>query len=154
MPSRISRVVFAFTAANPRRKRSSADGGRRLCGMLQRMRARIMSNIRSTSWAQRQIRSRRFTTDNGYSHRTTWPNLKRCSIVPTVALGSPDTVLYLAALLNAGTLAGIDQGGLPLGSWLQKVFDVATGAGVSVDDWKAAFHLELGPLAHWPQSAR
>ena len=72
----------------------------------------------------------------------------------SLALGSTDTVLYLATLLNPGRLAGIDQGGLPLGSWLQKVFDVATGAGVSVDDWKAAFDLELGSLADWPQSAR
>jgi hypothetical protein len=72
----------------------------------------------------------------------------------SLALGSADTVLYLATLLNPGRLAGIDQGGLPLGSWLQKVFDVATGAGVSVDDWKAAFDLELGSLADWPQSAR
>ena len=72
----------------------------------------------------------------------------------SLALGSADTVLYLATLLNPSRLAGIDQGGLPLGSWLQKVFDVATGAGVSVDDWKAAFDLELGSLADWPQSAR
>ena len=72
----------------------------------------------------------------------------------SLALGSADTVLYLATLLNPGRLAGIDHGGLPLGSWLQKVFDVATGAGVSVDDWKAAFDLELGSLADWPQSAR
>ncbi|PYL34914.1 MAG: hypothetical protein DMF35_03715 [Verrucomicrobia bacterium] len=72
----------------------------------------------------------------------------------SLALGSADTVLYLATLLNPSRLAGIDQGGLPLGSWLQKVFDVATRAGVSVDDWKAAFDLELGSLADWPQSAR
>jgi hypothetical protein len=72
----------------------------------------------------------------------------------SLALGSADTVLYLATLLNPSRLAGIDQGGLPLGSWLQKVFDVATRAGVSVDDWKAAFDLELGSLAEWPQSAR
>jgi len=72
----------------------------------------------------------------------------------SLSLGSADTVLYLATLLNPSRLAGIDQGGLPLGSWLQKVFDVATRAGVSVDDWKAAFDLELGSLADWPQSAR
>jgi len=72
----------------------------------------------------------------------------------SLALGSADTVLYLATLLSPSRLAGIDQGGLPLGSWLQKVFDVATRAGVSVDDWKAAFDLELGSLADWPQSAR
>ena len=72
----------------------------------------------------------------------------------SLALGTADTFLYLATLLNPDRLAGIHQGGLPLGAWLQKVFDAAARAGVTVDDWKAAFDLELGSLADWPQSAR
>src|SRR6266568_1792825 len=72
----------------------------------------------------------------------------------SLALGTSETFLYLATLLNPDRLAGIDQGGLPLGSWLQKVFDTAARAGVTVDDWKAAFDLELGSLAEWPQSGR
>lgn len=72
----------------------------------------------------------------------------------SLALGTADTFLYLATLLNPDKLAGINQGGLPLGSWLQKVFDAAARAGVTVDDWKAAFDLELGSLADWPRSAR
>ena len=72
----------------------------------------------------------------------------------SLALGTPETFFYLATLLNPDRLAGINQGGLPLGSWLQKVFDAAAKAGVTVDDWKAAFDLELGSLADWPQSAR
>src|ERR1041384_2782374 len=51
---------------------------------------------------------------------------------------TPDTFLYLATLLNPDRLAGINQGGLPLGSWLQKVFDAAARAGLTTDDWKAA----------------
>jgi hypothetical protein len=72
----------------------------------------------------------------------------------SLALGTADTFLYLATLLNPDRLAGINQGGLPLGSWLQKVFDAAARTGVTVDDWKAAFDLELGSLADWPQSGR
>ena len=72
----------------------------------------------------------------------------------SLELGTSETFLYLATLLNPDRLAGINQGGLPLGSWLQKVFDTAARAGVTVDDWKAAFDLELGSLADWPQSAR
>ena len=72
----------------------------------------------------------------------------------SLALGTADTFLYLATLLNPDRLAGINQGGLPLGSWLQKVFDAAARAGVTVNDWKAAFDLELGSLADWPQSGR
>jgi hypothetical protein len=72
----------------------------------------------------------------------------------SLALGTSETFLYLATLLNPDRLAGINQGGLPVGSWLQEVFDTAARAGVTVDDWKAAFDLELGSLADWPQSAR
>jgi hypothetical protein len=72
----------------------------------------------------------------------------------SLTLGTPETFLYLATLLNPDRLAGINQGGLPLGSWLQKVFDAAARAGVTVDDWKTAYDLELGSLADWPQSAR
>ena len=47
----------------------------------------------------------------------------------SLALGTADTFLYLATLLNPDRLAGINQGGLPVGSWLQKVFDTAARAG-------------------------
>src|SRR5437588_7947843 len=72
----------------------------------------------------------------------------------SLALGTADTFLSLATLLNPDRLAGINQGGMPVGSWLQKVFDAAARTGVTVDDWKAAFDLELGSIADWPQSAR
>lgn len=69
-------------------------------------------------------------------------------------LGAAETFLYLATLLNPDRLAEINQAGLPTGTWLQKVFDAAARAGVTTDDWKAAFDLELGSLADWPQSSR
>ena len=72
----------------------------------------------------------------------------------SLALGTSETFLYLATLLNPDRLAGINQGGLPVGGWLQKVFDVTSKAGVTVDDWKAAFDLELGSLADWPPNSR
>jgi len=62
--------------------------------------------------------------------------------------------LYLATLLNPDRLAGINQGGLPVGGWLQKVFDASARAGVTVADWKTAFDLELGSLADWPPNSR
>jgi hypothetical protein len=72
----------------------------------------------------------------------------------SLALGTSETFLYLTTLLNPDRLAGINQGGLPVGAWLQKVFDVTTQAGVTVDDWKAAFDMELGSLADWPPNSR
>lgn len=75
-------------------------------------------------------------------------------IQSSLALGTSETFLYLATLLNPDRLAGINQGGLPVGGWLQKVFDVTAHAGVTVDDWKAAFDMELGSLADWPPNSR
>jgi len=72
----------------------------------------------------------------------------------SLALGTSETFLYLATLLNPDRLAGISQDGLPVGGWLQKVFDVTARAGVTVDNWKAAFDMELGSLADWPQNSR
>lgn len=72
----------------------------------------------------------------------------------SLALGTSETFLYLATLLNPDRLAGINEGGLPVGGWLQKVFDAAARAGVTVDDWKTAFDLELGSLADWPPNSR
>ena len=69
-------------------------------------------------------------------------------------LGTPETFLYLTTVLNPDRLSRINQGGLPTGAWLEKVFDAAARAGVTVDDWKAAFDLELGSLADWPQDSR
>jgi hypothetical protein len=71
----------------------------------------------------------------------------------SLSLGTTDTFFYLATLLNPDRLAGINQVGLPLASWLQKVFDATARAGVTPDDWKAAFDLELGSLGDWPQTA-
>ena len=71
----------------------------------------------------------------------------------SLTLGTPDTLFYLSTLLNPDRLAGINQAGLPLGSWLQKVFAAGARAGLTADDWKTAFDLELGSLADWPQSA-
>ena len=69
-------------------------------------------------------------------------------------LGTADTFLYLATLFNPDRLGGLNQAALPTGTWLQKVFDAAARAGVTADDWKAAFDLELGSLADWAQNAR
>jgi len=70
-------------------------------------------------------------------------------------LGTGDTVLYLATLLNLEKLAGLNQPGstAPIAAWLQKMFDVASRNGITIDDWKAAFDLELGSLADWPATA-
>ena len=68
-------------------------------------------------------------------------------------LGTADTFLYLATLINPDNIARLNQAALPAGTWLQKVFNATAGARMTVDDWKAAFDLELGSLADWPQNS-
>ncbi len=71
------------------------------------------------------------------------------------ALGTTDTILYVATLLDPDRLSALSQIGnaTPASRWLQKVFDVASRQGVTAADWNAAFDLELGSLADWPPPA-
>ncbi|HZR77976.1 MAG TPA: hypothetical protein VFA58_02150 [Chthoniobacterales bacterium] len=73
----------------------------------------------------------------------------------SIKLGSSDTFLFVAALLNPDRFVGAGQTGttVPLSGWFQKVFEVAARTGVTVDEWKAAFDLEASALAEWPQTA-
>jgi hypothetical protein len=73
----------------------------------------------------------------------------------SLELGTKDTFLYLATLLNVEKFAALDQPGVgPLASGLKKLFDAAARNGVTVEDWKAAFQLELGSLGDWPERSR
>ncbi len=73
----------------------------------------------------------------------------------SVGLGTKDTFFYLATVLNPEKFAALNQTGVgaPFTGWLQTLFDAASRNGVTVDDWKTAFELELGSLADWPATA-
>ena len=78
--------------------------------------------------------------------------LKRSS----AALGTADTFFYLATLLNPEKFDSLSQaGGIgALGARFQKFFQATLRSGITADDWRAAFELELGSLADWPANAR
>jgi len=70
----------------------------------------------------------------------------------SVALGTKETFFYLAMLLNLGErIDTLNQAGSLAGA---KIFQGLADSGVTADDWKAAFGLELGSLADWPSSAQ
>jgi hypothetical protein len=73
----------------------------------------------------------------------------------SVQLATTDTFLFLANLLNFERLGAADQtaGLTPLGGWFRKVYDVSARAGITLDDWKAAFEPEAGSLGDWPENA-
>ena len=70
----------------------------------------------------------------------------------SVALGTKETFFYLAMLLNlGGRIDTLNQAASLAGA---KIFQGLADSGVTADDWKAAFGLELGSLADWPSSAQ
>jgi hypothetical protein len=71
----------------------------------------------------------------------------------SLKLGSRDTFLYLASLVNFSKqlpLFDPGAGGTFLGAGLQKIGRALAAANIAVEDWKAAFGSELGMLAEWP----
>src|SRR5437870_6863863 len=69
----------------------------------------------------------------------------------SVSLGTKETFFYLSMLLNLGERTNtLNQAASFAGA---KIFEALADSGITADDWKAAFGLELGSLADWPSSA-
>ena len=77
------------------------------------------------------------------------PTLTRSSLT----LGTKETFFYLSMLLNLGERMETLNQAAGLSGMTQKFAQAFSDSGITVDDWKAAFGLELGSLADWPSSA-
>jgi len=71
----------------------------------------------------------------------------------SLTLGTKDTVFYLSMLLNVGQKFEALSQAAGVGGATQKLFQTFSNSGITADDWKAGFGLELGSLADWPSSA-
>jgi hypothetical protein len=70
----------------------------------------------------------------------------------SLSLGTKETFLYLAMLLNLGErMDTLNQAAAFAGT---KIFQALSDSGITPADWKAAFGIELGSLATWPSGAR
>lgn len=70
----------------------------------------------------------------------------------SLSLGSKETFLYLAMLLNLGEkMDALNQAASFAGT---KIFQALSDSGITPADWKAAFGVEVGSLASWPSGAR
>src|SRR5215468_1493568 len=70
----------------------------------------------------------------------------------SLSLGTKETFLYLAMLLNLGErMDTLNQAAAFAGT---KIFQALSDSGITAADWKAAFSTELGLLADWPSGAR
>src|SRR5207237_8334931 len=68
----------------------------------------------------------------------------------SLSLGTRETFLYLAMLLNLGErMDTLKQAAAFAGT---KIFQAFSDSGITAADWKAAFGIELGSLANWPSS--
>jgi hypothetical protein len=71
----------------------------------------------------------------------------------SLTLGTKDTVFYLSMLLNVGQKFEALSQAAGVGGATQKLFQTFSNSGITADDWKAGFGLELGSVADWPSSA-
>jgi hypothetical protein len=70
----------------------------------------------------------------------------------SLSLGTKETFLYLAMLLNLGErMDTLNQAAAFAGT---KLFQALSDSGITAADWRAAFGIEVGSLASWPPSAR
>jgi len=94
--------------------------------------------------------------DNGKIHDVLFlgmPKLERETKLTrsSLSLGTKETFFYLSMLLNLGEkIDTLNQAAALAGT---KLFQALADSGITADDWKAAFGLELGSLADWPSSA-
>lgn len=99
--------------------------------------------------------------ERGKIHEVTFvgmPKLAEAKLTQSsLTLGTKDTFLYLAMLLNLGQkfdTINRATGNAAVGAGWQKALQAFARTGVSGDDWKAAFGVELGAVADWPESTR
>jgi len=71
----------------------------------------------------------------------------------SLTLGTKETFFYLSMLLNLGERMETLNQAAGFSGITQKLAQAFSDSGVTADDWKAAFGLELGSLADWPSSA-
>jgi hypothetical protein len=94
--------------------------------------------------------------DNGKIHDVLFLGMPKLEHEATltrssVSLGTKETFFYLSMLLDLGEkIDTLNQAAAFAGT---KVFQVLADSGITADDWKAAFGLELASLADWPSSA-
>ena len=72
----------------------------------------------------------------------------------TLSIASPDTFLYLATIINLQRLDWSQMLGTAAAGPAAGQMQALAQAGVTPDDWKAAFGDEVSLIADWPTSAR
>jgi hypothetical protein len=82
------------------------------------------------------------------------PKLERNTALTrsSASLGTKETFFYLSLLLNLGDKKDALNQSVAAFSGA-KIFQALADSGITADDWKAAFGLELSSLADWPSSA-
>ena len=94
--------------------------------------------------------------ENGKIHDVFYlrmPNLEQNATLTrsSLSIGTKETFLYLALLLNLGErMDTLNQAAALAGT---KIFQALSDSGVTAPDWKGAFGTEVSSLAQWPSTA-
>jgi len=110
----------------------------------------LLEKVRSISGAMR--------FENGKIHDLLFlgmPKLEQDAALTrsSLTLGTKETFFYLSMLLNVGQKVDALNQAAGIAGTMQKFFQTFSDSGITADDWKAAFGLELGSLADWPSNA-
>ena len=70
----------------------------------------------------------------------------------SLALGTKETFFYLSMLLNVGQKIDALNQAAGIGGAVQRFFQTFSDSGITADDWKASFGVELASLADWPSN--
>lgn len=105
----------------------------------------------AASPVQRSLRMEKYTTCSFSECQSS--STMAASLRSSLTLGTKETFFYLAMLLNLGEKMETLNQAATLGGAVQKIFQTFGNSGVTDDDWKAAFGVELGALGDWPPSA-
>ena len=71
----------------------------------------------------------------------------------SLTLGTKETFFYLSMLLNVGQKIDALNQAASIGGAVQRFFQTFSDSGITADDWKASFGVELASLADWPSNA-
>jgi hypothetical protein len=95
--------------------------------------------------------------ENGKIHDVLFlgmPKLERNTALTrlSASLGTKETFFYLSLILNLGDkIDALNQSVAAFAG--AKIFQALADSGITAEDWKGAFGLELASLADWPSSA-
>jgi hypothetical protein len=139
--ARVKEIVEKLAPASVHADRPPADGFAAL--------RQVRDFCATTTFDDRKIRDTLFV---GMPKIADLGSLTRASL----SLGTPDTFLYAASLLNLTKEMelGPEMSGIGWLGVVQQITNALSANGIGLDEWKSAFGSELSLVGDWPANSR